>query len=139
MVPFLNPQAIMSRKFLPISGLVGSNLKTKVDKSTCPWWNGPCLFEVLDTVEVLARDPNGPFRLPIIDKFKDLGTVVMGKVESGSIREGDSLTVMPNRVNVKVVALYVDEIKLDVQTLVKTCGLDCLELKRKIYCQALSF
>lgn len=37
-------------------------------------------------------------RMPIIDKFKDMGTVVMGKVESGSIREGDSLVLMPNKV-----------------------------------------
>jgi len=37
--------------------------------------------------------------MPIIDKFKDMGTVVMGKVESGSVREGDSLLVMPNKVD----------------------------------------
>lgn len=37
-------------------------------------------------------------RMPIIDKFKDMGTVVMGKVESGSVREGDSLMIMPNKV-----------------------------------------
>ena len=37
-------------------------------------------------------------RLPIIDKFKDMGTVVMGKVESGSVSEGDNLLVMPNKV-----------------------------------------
>lgn len=36
--------------------------------------------------------------MPIIDKFKDMGTVVMGKVESGSVREGDALMVMPNKV-----------------------------------------
>lgn len=36
--------------------------------------------------------------MPIIDKFKDMGTVVMGKIESGSAREGDSLFVMPNKV-----------------------------------------
>jgi len=36
--------------------------------------------------------------MPIIDKFKDMGTVVMGKVESGTIREGDSLFIMPNKV-----------------------------------------
>jgi peptide chain release factor subunit 3 len=36
--------------------------------------------------------------MPIIDKFKDMGTVVMGKVESGSVTEGDSLLVMPNKV-----------------------------------------
>lgn len=38
-------------------------------------------------------------RMPIIDKFKDMGTVVMGKVESGSICDGDSLVVMPNKVS----------------------------------------
>lgn len=36
--------------------------------------------------------------MPIIDKFKDLGTVVMGKIESGSICEGDNLLMMPNKV-----------------------------------------
>lgn len=36
--------------------------------------------------------------MPIIDKFKDMGTVTMGKVESGTIREGDSLFIMPNKV-----------------------------------------
>ena len=36
--------------------------------------------------------------MPIVDKFKDMGTVVMGKVESGTIHEGDSLLVMPNKV-----------------------------------------
>ncbi|MED6199880.1 hypothetical protein PIB30_079958 [Stylosanthes scabra] len=35
--------------------------------------------------------------MPIIDKFKDMRTVVMGKVESGTVREGDSLLVMPNK------------------------------------------
>lgn len=37
--------------------------------------------------------------MPIIDKFKDMGTVAMGKIESGSIRDGDSLLVMPNKVS----------------------------------------
>ncbi|KOM43407.1 hypothetical protein LR48_Vigan05g101100 [Vigna angularis] len=95
--------------FLPISGLAGTNMKTRVDKSVCPWWNGPCLFEALDAIEVPPRDPKGPFRMPIIDKFKDMGTVVMGKVESGSVREGDSLLVMPNKDQVKVVAIFIDE------------------------------
>lgn len=37
-------------------------MKTRVDKSVCPWWNGPCLFEALDAIEVPPRDPEGPFR-----------------------------------------------------------------------------
>lgn len=115
MIPFLKSSGYNVKKdvqFLPISGLMGLNLKTRINKSTCPWWNGPCLFEVLDAIEVPLRDPNGPFRLPIIDKFKDMGTVVMGKVESGTVHEGDSLLVMPNKAHVKVVAIFIDENKV---------------------------
>ncbi|KAF7123194.1 hypothetical protein RHSIM_Rhsim12G0140200 [Rhododendron simsii] len=115
MTPFLRSSGYNVKKdvqFLPLSGLVGSNMKTRVDKSICPWWNGSCLLEALDAVEVPQRDPKGPLRLPIIDKFKDLGTVVMGKVESGSVREGDNLLVMPNRAQVKVLAIYCDEDKV---------------------------
>ncbi|KAJ8753704.1 hypothetical protein K2173_026380 [Erythroxylum novogranatense] len=112
--PFLKSSGYNVKKdvlFLPISGLIGSNIKSRVDKSVCSWWGGPCLFDALDAVEVPPRDPKGPFRMPIIDKFKDMGTVVMGKVESGTVTEGDSLLVMPNKTQVKVVAVYMDENK----------------------------
>ncbi|KAG8083565.1 hypothetical protein GUJ93_ZPchr0015g6876 [Zizania palustris] len=115
MVPFLRSSGYNVKKdvhFLPISGLLGSNMKTRMDKSICSWWDGPCLFEVLDRIEVPLRDPKGPFRMPIIDKFKDMGTVVMGKIESGTIREGDSLLVMPNKHNVKVIGISLDEHKV---------------------------
>lgn len=115
MIPFLRSSGYNVKKdvqFLPISGLLGTNMKTRMDKSTCSWWNGPCLFEALDGIEVPLRDPKGPFRMPIIDKFKDMGTVVMGKIESGSVTEGDSLLVMPNKTQVKVVAVYCDENKV---------------------------
>lgn len=50
--------------------------------------------------------------MPIIDKFKDMGTVVMGKVESGSVREGDSLIVMPNKV--KLPCFILISLKVDI-------------------------
>ncbi|XP_057995155.1 uncharacterized protein LOC110639734 isoform X2 [Hevea brasiliensis] len=115
MIPFLRSSGYNVKKdvqFLPISGLLGANMKTRVEKSVCPWWNGPCLFEALDAIEVPPRDPKGPFRMPIIDKFKDMGTVVMGRAESGTVTEGDSLLVMPNKTRVKVVAVYCDENKV---------------------------
>ncbi|KAH7656185.1 Protein-synthesizing GTPase protein [Dioscorea alata] len=115
MTPFLKSSGYNVKKdvqFLPISGLAGINMKTRVDKSICSWWNGPCLFEVLDSVEVPLRDPKGPVRMPIIDKYKDMGTVVMGKIESGTIHEGDSLLVMPNKANVKVLSVQCDENKV---------------------------
>lgn len=115
MTPFLRSSGYNVKKdvlFIPLSGLMGSNMKTRLDKSTCPWWDGPCLFEALDSIEIPLRDPKGPFRLPIIDKFKDMGTVVMGKVESGSVREGDNLLIMPNKTQVKVIAVFCDDDKV---------------------------
>jgi len=41
---------------------------------------------------------DAPFMLPIAEKYKELGTIVVGKAESGSIRRGDTVTIMPNRV-----------------------------------------
>ncbi|KAL6571659.1 hypothetical protein OROHE_003302 [Orobanche hederae] len=96
-------------QFLPISGLMGANMKTRMGKSVCPWWDGLCLFEALDAIEIPMRDPKGPFRMPIIDKFKDMGTVVMGKIEAGSIGEGDDMLIMPNKAPVKVLAIFIDE------------------------------
>ena len=37
-------------------------------------------------------------RLSIVEKYKDMGTMVMGKVISGECRKNQSLTIMPNKV-----------------------------------------
>ncbi|XP_047050454.1 eukaryotic peptide chain release factor GTP-binding subunit ERF3A-like [Lolium rigidum] len=118
MVPFLKSSGYNVKKdvqFLPISGLCGTNMKTKMDKSICSWWDGPCLFDVLDHIEVPLCDHKGSVRMPIIGKYKDqgtVGTVLIGKLESGTITEGDSLLVMPNKSNVKVIGISLDERKV---------------------------
>lgn len=112
MVPFLKTSGYNVKKdvqFLPISGLMGFNIKRRLDKKVCGWWSGSCLFEILDSIEIPLRDSKGPLRMPIIDKYKDMGTVAMGKIESGSIHEGDSLLVMPNNASVKVLGIQCDE------------------------------
>lgn len=47
----------------------------------------------------MNRKADGPFIMPIVDKYKDMGTVVMGKVESGECKKGQNLVIMPNRVS----------------------------------------
>ena len=49
--------------------------------------------------------------MPIVDKYRDMGTMVMGKSEAGLVRVGDVLQVMPNRLRVKVDAVYRDEVE----------------------------
>ncbi|KAK9905118.1 hypothetical protein WJX75_009979 [Coccomyxa subellipsoidea] len=95
--------------YLPMSGLLGLNIKDPVPKETCPWNKGKTLFQVLDDVEPLPRDPLAPFRMSVIDRYKDMGTIAMGKSEAGLVRKGDRLYVMPNKAPVTVTTIYRDD------------------------------
>jgi peptide chain release factor subunit 3 len=55
---------------------------------------------------MVNRKINGPLMLPISEKYKDMGAIAVGKIESGHMRKGDSLVLMPNKVNVEVAAIY---------------------------------
>lgn len=58
---------------------------------------GGTLFDILDNTEPFPRDPLAPFRMSIIDKYKDMGAIAMGKSEAGIVRKNDRLYVMPNK------------------------------------------
>lgn len=87
--------------FMPVSGITGQGIKDTIDNSTCPWYDGPAFIPFIDDLPSLNRKTDGPFIMPIVDKYKDMGTVVMGKVESGTAKKGQNLLVMPNRVSLK--------------------------------------
>eukprot|EP00898_Chlorokybus_atmophyticus_P003799 jgi/Chlat1/441/Chrsp103S01013 len=109
--PFLKHCGYNTKKdvqFLPISGMLGINLKDRIKPGICPWWDGPSLFEALDQLQAVERDPNAPFRMPVLDKYRDMGTVLMGKIESGTVRRGNNMLLMPNKVPVKVITVYRD-------------------------------
>lgn len=108
LAPFLNKTGYKDSDLIwvPIAGLTGQNLDTRVDPKECPWYEGPTLWEALDTIETEKRDPNGELRIPIIDKLKDGGTVVYGKVESGTVRIGDKLVIAPNGHLAQVLTIY---------------------------------
>jgi len=91
-------------QFIPISGLTGENIEKIGDH--CPWYKGPTLLELVDNVDVPDRNPNGPLRVPVLDKMKDRGIVAFGKVESGTIRIGTKLAVMPNNIQCQVTGIY---------------------------------
>lgn len=107
-------------KFLPISGLSGANIVNPVDEKDCPWWskcvaNGDnnttksTLIGLLDSLEMKGRDPKAPLRLPVLERYNDRGTIAMGKVESGIVRVGQKVTIMPTRNVYKVTEIYAGE------------------------------
>lgn len=55
----------------------------------------------------ISRDYEGPARAIVADKYGDMGTVIIGKIESGVIRKGDNVAVMPNKVKLAKITLNV--------------------------------
>jgi len=55
------------------------------------------------------RSTNGPFMMPITDKQKDMGTIVAGKIESGKVRKGMNVLLMPNRLKSEVLAIFMED------------------------------
>merc|ERR1719261_1146459 len=89
-------------KFVPISGWAGDNM---IDRSTnMPWYKGPCLLEVLDCVKPPKRPTDKPLRLPLQDVYKigGIGTVPVGRVETGIIKPAMVVTFAPANVTTEV-------------------------------------
>ncbi|MCJ1359834.1 MAG: translation termination factor GTPase eRF3 [Icmadophila ericetorum] len=92
--------------FMPISAQTTIGIKDRVPKELAPWYDGPSLLEYLDNLKALERKVNAPFMMPVSGKYRDMGTVVEGKIEAGVIKKGNSYTMMPNREEVTIAALY---------------------------------
>lgn len=95
--------------FMPVSGLTGLGLKEALDPKMCPWYRGDPFITFIDNLPSLNRKMDGPFLMPVVEKYKDMGTVLMGKVESGEMKKGQSLIIMPNRTPVVVDQLWSDD------------------------------
>ena len=81
--------------FIPISGWNGDNM---LDRSTnTNWYKGPTLIEALDKIEPPKRPTEKPLRLPLQDVYKigGIGTVPVGRVETGILKPGMSVTFAP--------------------------------------------
>jgi len=64
---------------------------------------------------MVDRKINAPLMMPVSEKYKDMGTVVVGKIESGHLKKGDNLILMPNKTSVDVAAIYSEmEEELDI-------------------------
>jgi elongation factor 1-alpha len=88
--------------FVPISGWLGDNM---LEKSTnLPWYKGPTMLEALDSVTAPKRPSDKPLRLPLQDVYKigGIGTVPVGRVETGILKPGMTVTFAPVGVTTEV-------------------------------------
>jgi len=91
--------------FVPYSALEGSNSGPKTAKSEkLSWYTGPTLLAALDTLTLPKKPTDKPLRLPIQDVFSisGFGTVPVGRVETGIVKIGDPVIIMPSGVKTEV-------------------------------------
>jgi elongation factor 1-alpha len=88
--------------FIPISGFQGENMISKSDKMS--WYTGPCMLEALDSVKPPKRPSDKPLRLPLQDVYKigGIGTVPVGRVETGQLKPGMVVTFAPAQITTEV-------------------------------------
>eukprot|EP00871_Galdieria_phlegrea_P004646 jgi/Galph1/5182/GphlegSOOS_G3873.1 len=99
--------------WIPISGYSGQNILEKVDPSICNWYNRGPLLSVLDEMKPPQRAFDAKVRMPITDKYKEMGTIVCGKLEAGVICKEHRLIMMPNRVEVIVDAIFIESTEVE--------------------------
>jgi elongation factor 1-alpha len=81
--------------FIPVSGWTGENLVKR--SANMPWYKGPTLQEALDNVSEPVKPIDKPFRMPIQDVYSitGVGTVPVGRIETGVLRANDKVIINP--------------------------------------------
>jgi len=100
-------------KFVPISGWAGDNM---IDRSpNMTWYKGPFLLEALDQIKPPKRPVDKPLRLPLQDVYKigGIGTVPVGRVETGQIKAGMVVTIAPPMISTEVKSVEMHHELLD--------------------------
>tara|TARA_B100000686_G_C16758064_1_gene956869 strand:- start:737 stop:2038 length:1302 start_codon:yes stop_codon:yes gene_type:complete len=82
--------------FVPISGWHGDNMIES--GNNMKWYKGPTLLEALDGIKPPKRPIDKPLRLPLQDVYKigGVGTVPVGRVETGILKPGTSIQFAPS-------------------------------------------
>ena len=90
--------------FIPISGWYGDNMTGPSENM--PWYKGPTLLRALENLRPPKREHliKRPLRIPIRDVFRigGIGTVPVGRVETGTLKAGMRVTIAPYNLTTEV-------------------------------------
>jgi elongation factor 1-alpha len=98
--------------FIPISAFEGDNVADGSDEM--PWWDGRTLLAALNELPEPEPPTDAPLRLPVQDVYSisGIGTVPVGRVETGRMRPGDTVSFQPADVGgeVKTIEMHHEEV-----------------------------
>ncbi|MAG39396.1 translation elongation factor EF-1 subunit alpha [Candidatus Pacearchaeota archaeon] len=83
--------------FIPGSALMGPGISKKSEEMS--WYKGPTVLEQIDKFPAPEKPTGLPMRMPIQDVYEitGIGTVPVGKVETGVMKVGQKIVVLPGR------------------------------------------
>jgi elongation factor 1-alpha len=83
--------------FLAVSGLKGDNVAKK--STNMPWYKGPTVLEQFDLFKQPEKPTSLPLRMPLQDVYEitGIGTVPVGKIETGTMKVGQKIIILPGR------------------------------------------
>jgi elongation factor 1-alpha len=104
-----NPDKV---NFVPISGWHGDNMLEK--SPNLSWYKGPTLLEALDEITPPERPVSKPLRIPLQDVYKigGIGTVPVGRVETGVLKPNQVVTFAPAAVTTEVKSIEMHHTQL---------------------------
>jgi elongation factor 1-alpha len=98
--------------FIPCSAFEGDNIAERT--GNMPWYDGPIVLEALNNLPEPQPPTDAPLRLPIQDVYtiSGIGTVPVGRVETGTLNVGDDVSFQPSDVSgeVKTIEMHHEEV-----------------------------
>ncbi len=112
-------------KFVPVSAYEGKNIKVKAEEM--PWYNGPTLLAAVDEFVLPNKPTDKPLRVPIQDVYSitGIGTVPVGKVETGVLKPGMSIHFNPSDKTAEVKSIEMHHEELPKAEPGDNCGFNC--------------
>ncbi|WP_224334968.1 translation elongation factor EF-1 subunit alpha [Haloprofundus halobius] len=99
-------------RFIPISAFEGDNVAERSENM--PWFDGPTVLEALNNLPEMSPPTDAPLRLPIQDVYtiSGIGTVPVGRVETGILETGANVSFQPSDVSgeVKTIEMHHEEV-----------------------------
>ncbi|WP_435196866.1 translation elongation factor EF-1 subunit alpha [Natronomonas sp. EA1] len=99
--------------FIPLSAFEGENVSTHSEEM--PWYDGPDLLEAIDALPAPKPSTDAPLRIPIQDVYSisGIGTVPVGRVETGTLEPGMTVSFMPSGSTgeVKSIEMHHEEVR----------------------------
>jgi elongation factor 1 alpha-like protein len=118
MTVFLTEAAFLEKRitFIPLAGLTGENVVTKVAHPAAHWYTGPTLLEALERVDLPERQLRKPLRLSVADVFRgDLRSPlsIAGRIDVGTLQVGDIILALPANQTATIKAIEVQDQPVD--------------------------